>query len=605
MNNFISAQRGSSPAGLVRYLFGPGSSGEHTDQRIIAADVTLGLAEGTRLDHVADADVIYALGRDMDSHRILLGVTPPNGWVWHCAISLPPGEELADAQWAEVAHEAIARMGFDAADGRAPCRWIAVHHGRSVGGNEHLHLMVNLVREDGKVAATWNDRRTMSRVCADMERRFDLVVVEGRAGHGMPGYSKAEHQKMRAGAPSERQRLARLVRAAAARSASEAEFMRRAKASGVLVRARFATGGRDRVVGYSAALRPAEGQEPVWFGGGKLAADLTLPRLRQQWDTGVGVDEHQALAEWRRSLEVAGPAGPGERAAVDVEQWERAAQLVDAVRERLQHTSPGDVVAWRIGCRGAAAMVAALAERIETPSAGGPGPISALADRLAWSAQAPRGEGRGRPAGWEEVRAVAQIIGHAARKGPATVTWMVVGAALLGLVAAITAWHEQHRQVRQAAALAEHAKTLARDLDRRRAVVAPTWAERRYGALTDARLEQLAVVAVADVARFSSPPPAAPPRPAQPVEAEAHGAAAAAALAFPGRWHPTTLEEARRQLAAVTKELDLRAVMPAERVVQERTERAQAQQAQRAQAQQAARTRPHRGPSPGRGGRGR
>jgi len=603
VNNFISAQRGSSPAGLVRYLFGPGSSGEHTDQRIIAADVTLGLAEGRRLDHVADADAIYALGRDMDSHRILLGTSPPNGWVWHCAISLPPGEVLADAQWAEVARTAVARMGFDAADGRAPCRWIAVHHGRSIGGNEHIHLMVNLVREDGEVAATWNDRRTMSRVCADMERRFALTVVEGRAGHGMPGYSKAEHQKMRAGVPSERQRLARLVRAAAARSASEAEFVRRAKASGALVRPRFATGGRDQVVGYAAALRPVEGQELVWFGGGKLAADLTLPRLRQQWDV---VDEHQALAEWRHSPEVAGPAGPGERVVVDPGEWKRAAQLVDAVRERLQHTPPGDVMAWRSGCRGAAAMVAALAERIETPSTGGPGPIAALADRLAWSAQAPRGEGRSRPAGWGEVRAVARIIGHAARKGPASATWMVVAAALLVLVATIAAWHEQHRQLRQAAALTEHTKTLAHDLHRRHAAAAPAWTERRYGAFHDGHLAQLAAAAAGDVARLSAPVnaprPAAPRSAAGDVDPETRRAMGAAALAFPGRRTPATIEEARQHLSAITEEIDLRAAMPAGRAAQEHTERVQHAQVQ---AQRSAPPRPRRDPSRGRGGRGR
>ncbi|MEU3170353.1 hypothetical protein [Streptosporangium sp. NPDC006930] len=195
--------------------------------------MTLGLAEGTRRDHVADADAIYALGRDIDSHRLLLGVAPSDKWVWHCAISLPPGEELADAQWAEVAHEAVARMGFDAAEGRAPCRWIAVPHSCSVGGNEHIHLMVNLVREDGEVAGTWNDRRTMSRVCADMERRFDLVV-EGHTGHGLPGYSKAEHQRLQAGVPFEGHCLARLVRSGAARSANEAEFVRRATEVGEL-----------------------------------------------------------------------------------------------------------------------------------------------------------------------------------------------------------------------------------------------------------------------------------------------------------------------------------------------------------------------------------
>ncbi|MGW0594360.1 hypothetical protein [Streptosporangium sp. NPDC002607] len=128
----------------------------------------------------------------------------------------------------------------------------------------------------------------------------------------------------------------------------------------------------------------------MWFGGGKLAADLTLPQLRRHWDVADG--EGQALAEWRCSPQVAGPAGPGEQAAVDADAWKRAAQLVDVVRSQLQSTPPGDVAAWRSGCRGAAALLAGLAERIEGPGAGGPGPIAAPADRLAWSAQAPRGQ---------------------------------------------------------------------------------------------------------------------------------------------------------------------------------------------------------------------
>ncbi|MFC7646763.1 relaxase/mobilization nuclease domain-containing protein [Streptosporangium lutulentum] len=322
VNNFISARRGSSPGGLVRYLFGPGSSQEHTDQRIIAADVTLGLAEGTRLDHLVDAEAIYALGRDMDSHRILLGVAPPGGWVWHCAISLPPeeslqGRRLGDEQWADIARTAISRMGFDEAVGRAPCRWIAVHHGRSVGGNDHIHLMVNLVREDGTLASTWNDRRTMSRVCADMERRYGLAAVEGRTGRGMPGYSKAEHQRMRAGQVPERQRIARLVRSCALISADEAEFVRRARRSGLSVRARYSKNSQE-VVGYSVALRgqAKDGQDRpemkdrrVWFGGGRLAADLSC---RGCASTGAPTAESaaKALAQWRREADVATPRKP-------------------------------------------------------------------------------------------------------------------------------------------------------------------------------------------------------------------------------------------------------------------------------------------------------
>ncbi|MEV4251322.1 hypothetical protein AB0J63_49055 [Streptosporangium canum] len=71
--------------------------------------------------------------------------------------------------------------------------------------------MVNLVREDGTLASTWNDRRTMSRLCADMESRYGLAAVEGRTGRGMPGYSKAEHQRTRAGHDPDRRHIARVV----------------------------------------------------------------------------------------------------------------------------------------------------------------------------------------------------------------------------------------------------------------------------------------------------------------------------------------------------------------------------------------------------------
>ncbi|MFD8562969.1 relaxase/mobilization nuclease domain-containing protein [Streptosporangium canum] len=423
MNNFISVRRGSSAGGLVRYLFGLGSSHEHTDQRIIAADVTLGLAEGMRLDHVADAEAIYALGRDMDSHRILLGVAPPGGWVWHCAISLPPGEVLADAQWAEVARTAITRMEFDEAAGRAPCRWIAVHHGCSVGGNEHIHLMVNLVREDGELASTWNDRRTMSRVCADMERRYGLAVVEGRAGRGMPGYSKAEHQRMRAGEVPERQRIARLVRSCALVSGDEAEFVRRARRSGLSLKARYST-DRQAVVGYSIALRDRKTDAPdgadrgsgaakqVWFGGGRLAADLSLPRLREHWPAPTAQSSAKALAQWSRDADVAGPRETPEQVVYDKAVWRQAIAQVEAVTARLGQSPAQDAALWSSAARHAAALMAGLSARLEGES---PGPITATADLLARAAQTPTHSDRRlvRRGGLADLRGVAMVIRHA------------------------------------------------------------------------------------------------------------------------------------------------------------------------------------------------
>ncbi len=75
---------------------------------------------------------------------------------------------------------------------------------------------------------------------------------------------------------------------AAAGAASEEEFLDRLRQAGVLIRTRISTRDPGRVTGYTVALDgdTARTGVPVWFGGGKLAADLTLPKLRCRWGTG-------------------------------------------------------------------------------------------------------------------------------------------------------------------------------------------------------------------------------------------------------------------------------------------------------------------------------
>ncbi|MGW0594359.1 hypothetical protein [Streptosporangium sp. NPDC002607] len=187
MINKIAVKHGHDIGGLMRYLFGPGRANEHRDQRVIAADEILDVADGTRLDALQHWERVLELGHRLDDHRVIARMAPEQGWVWHCAISLPAEETLSDEQWAIVARAAVARLGFDDSTGKAPCRWIAVHHGP---------LAVNLVREDCSLAAPGRDRMAMSALCGQMERRFGLHVVEGRPGRGLPGYSRAEAERL-------------------------------------------------------------------------------------------------------------------------------------------------------------------------------------------------------------------------------------------------------------------------------------------------------------------------------------------------------------------------------------------------------------------------
>ncbi len=103
------------------------------------------------------------------------------------------------------------------------------------------------------------------------------------------------------GAPVEvpRRRLERAVRAAATAASTEAQWLARLGELGVAVEARWARGG-DRVVGYRVALLDTPSEQgrskAVWFGGGKLAHDLTLPALRAGW-TRAG----DPATAWRRA----------------------------------------------------------------------------------------------------------------------------------------------------------------------------------------------------------------------------------------------------------------------------------------------------------------
>ena len=168
-----------------------------------------------------------------------------------------------------------------------------------------------------------NDRPRAQETCRELEQRYGLRPVEGRQvkrGARATSYRqryRAEREHQRGEIPSpvpDREQLEARLRVAGAGAASEAEFVRLLRADGVLVRPRFAAGRDDQVVGYSVALAPAAGREPVWHAGGKVAKDLTLPRLRS--DGGWTAQDPEAIDEWQRAFRGEPPgaaAGAGGR----------------------------------------------------------------------------------------------------------------------------------------------------------------------------------------------------------------------------------------------------------------------------------------------------
>ncbi|MGH9089761.1 MAG: relaxase/mobilization nuclease domain-containing protein [Acidimicrobiales bacterium] len=412
--------RGDDISGLVRYLMGPGRENEHTNQRVVASCDTVDVRCGVRLDR----EEVATLGRRLDAPRADFDRVVTGGHVWHLSLSNRADDRpLSDQQWAEIARGAMEAMGFTEASGKPPCRWVAVAHGPSAEGHEHIHLAVSLVREDGTVASNWRDRVKLSRYCAEVERRYGLISVH-QPGCGLPGVTRAEQERARREGRTEpdRTRLSRVVRAAAVAAESEAEFVRRLRRSGVLPRPRYAEGGRDRVVGYSVALTPGRGGKPVWFGGGKLAADLTLPRLREFWESSPA-EIAAAVAEWRGTART--PAHARERVVAGPRRWQVAASAVEDTYRRLMTPPLDDPALWAGTAREAAGVLAAWSLRLEADR---PGPLGRAADALARSAQTPRAGPRASRAAVPALRGVAGIVIQALLAKDSTEGWV----ALLG-----------------------------------------------------------------------------------------------------------------------------------------------------------------------------
>ncbi|WP_235915519.1 relaxase/mobilization nuclease domain-containing protein, partial [Puerhibacterium puerhi] len=302
--------RGDRVAGVMVYLVGKGRHNEHTNPHVVAGhDVVVEQAGGRQLD----VDDALDIANELDLPRKVFGTrvtVPVREWredaqanvkvgekdahVWHCSLSLRADEgELSDEQWQAIATDFVTEMGFAADDesGTAGCRWVAVRHGVSSAGNDHVHIVVNLVREDGTKARVHNDQPRAQAAANMLEHRYGLRVLESReSGRGMQAGAKPAEQARaeRAEQPAPmRDELRRRVRAVAADASSEREFLDGLRDARVLVRPRYAEGGRDRVVGYSVALVPnvvdGRREAPVWFGAGRLDKALALGQLRARW----------------------------------------------------------------------------------------------------------------------------------------------------------------------------------------------------------------------------------------------------------------------------------------------------------------------------------
>jgi hypothetical protein len=462
--------RGGQMGGLMVYLAGAGKSNEHEEQHLVAGNSAVVTMHGYG---VLDRDTALAIAKDLDEPRVKLGVEvtrqarltdPETGEsittrvaadVWHCSLSLRAEEgQLSDEKWGAIAQDFVDRMGFTEASGKADCRWVAVRHGLSTNGNDHVHIAVSLVREDGTKAPTHNDFKRAQGICRDLERDYSLEQLESRErGIGERGIKPAEQARaQRTGTEVEAHKLERIVRAASVASLDEGEFVRRVRRGGALVRPRFVAGRDDVVAGYSVALRPEAGAQPVWYGGGRLARDLTLPRMREGWPDSPQ-SAQGAVDEWRATSKNPWqyrPVSPGrEETTPDPKLWKQYTDEIKQLRVQMREIPFDDRASWAHLARDTAGAFAAWSQRVEAT----PGPLAQTARDLSRTAQIRAHESMPKPAGRVSVAGATMMLLQASQKGQGTMAEAIMLRQLASTVKAVMDMHTAIGEAQRASQL--------------------------------------------------------------------------------------------------------------------------------------------------------
>jgi hypothetical protein len=300
-------RRGTDVRRLLGYLFLEGQAGDrglasdHRDAHVVAGyQDAAGLQPPRRPDGRFEVDRLAGL---LNAPVVAGGVGKDTRPVYHLAISAAKTDRLlSDRDWADIAGEYLHRIGLAPRGDDQAVRWVAVRH-----APDHIHVVATLVRQDGRRVFPRQDFLRSREASRASEDRYGLTTTAPVGGTSTPETTRAEwrkhrqetHRRRAQGRPApagpDRQVLRARVQDASCAARSWEEFTERLGGEGVLVRPRFSTVNPGEITGYAVALRTVgrdldDNRQPVWFGGGKLAPDLTLPRLRQRWQQDARAD---------------------------------------------------------------------------------------------------------------------------------------------------------------------------------------------------------------------------------------------------------------------------------------------------------------------------
>ncbi len=365
----------------MRYLYATGTAQQqsrgrrnpHINPRIIAG-----------FDDPAELEPVVGAAGRRDFRRLVslleqplaaAGVGPEKKPVYHLVIAArkdPQTGQLADryltdADWADIAQTYLDRIGLAPSGDDLPVRWIAVRH-----ADDHVHVIATLARQDGRRVWPRNDYWRSGEASRAVETQYGLTVTapSDRTASKRASYPETQKAARRGQAEPARYTLRRSVRTAAAGAASLNQFFELLRDDGLLIRQRHSERLPGQITGYAVALPESVGPggKPIYFSGGKLAADLTLPKLQSRWNAtpptagATGTDDgHPAANRAGRPGSDRLRLTPQERSRI----WEQATAAAARATEHVSAAADSDPRSAADAAWAAADFLAAAARVVE------------------------------------------------------------------------------------------------------------------------------------------------------------------------------------------------------------------------------------------------
>lgn len=330
---------GSNTRGLLAYLYGPGRHDEHLDPHLVAAFAMLGMPDPGRDEHATLTELGHYLDEPVRLRNSEFG-KPVTDHVWHCPVRAALEDRyLSDTEWGEIAQRIVQAAGIAPEGDDLACRWIAVRH-----ADDHVHILATTVREDGRRPKLHDSGIRVGDACREIEKDYGLRRLKKGDRTGTRRPTQAEmHKADRLGwEQTSRQWLQDRIRAAIPHATTTEELLAYLEADDILVKPRRGPSGD--LLGYAVG-RPGdlnkEGEQ-IYHPGGKIAPDLSLPKLKARLETSTPEEDPTA----RRNR----PASA----------WHQATEALNTLHTEMTGTSADDG-----GDARAQAHITALGELIE------------------------------------------------------------------------------------------------------------------------------------------------------------------------------------------------------------------------------------------------